>query len=374
MRLMVPGPAETWPEGLEEMARPVLPHYGKAFLEIWHEVQDHLRTVFGASGDIMTIPGAGTAGTEMALCGLAGKKCLVVRAGTFCDRIAEILQVHRANVVNVEVPDRQSADPDAIAEALNRHPDAFAVCMVHSETSTGILHPVREIARVVKPSGALLVVDAVSSLGAVDFRMDEWGVDICWAASQKALGCPAGLAMVSFSKRAMKSIEGNRDKISAWYLNPLVWKWHSDQWDWHPYPTSLPTPVFAAMNRILNRMLSDGLPSCFEKQHRAATEIRRGCCCLGFELYPRCEDIASPTITAIIPPPELDESVFRDILLKEHGIMIAGGFGNLRGKILRIGHMGPGSEESQIQSTLKAMRYSLHNLGIQVPPFHEDRA
>lgn len=359
MRLMVPGPSETWAEGLEEMSHPILPHYGKAFLAIWHSVRDHLKPIFGTEENPLMIPGAGTAGTEMSLCGFAGKKCLVIRAGTFCDRIADILLAHRAQVIDIEVPDRHCLDPKAVAEALRRHPDAAAVCMVHSETSTGILHPVEATAAIVAKSNALMVVDAVSSLGAVDFQMDRWGVDICWTASQKALGCPPGLAMVSFSRRARQFLQSNASQITSWYLNPLVWQWHADNWDWHPYPTSLPTQVFAAMDKILKRLEAEGKESFLKRQHAAAAAIRNGCRTLGFELYPLSEKNASPTITALIPPQGLDEASFRARMLEDHDIMIAGGFGKLRGQIIRIGHMGPGIEETQIQATLRAMKNSL---------------
>ena len=140
MKLMVPGPAQTWPQDLAEMARPTLPHYGQEFLDCWNNVNKMLKTILGTSANVLMIPGAGTAGTEMALCGFAGKKCIVVRTGTFGDRLAEILQAHGANVLDLHVPDRQAVYTETVEKALAEDPDLAAVCMVHSETSTGILH------------------------------------------------------------------------------------------------------------------------------------------------------------------------------------------------------------------------------------------
>ncbi len=367
MKLMIPGPAETWPEDLPQMSRPILPHYGDEFLKVWYDVGELLKTIFGTTADVFMIPGAGTAGTEMAVCGFAEKKCLVVRAGAFSDRMAEILQSHRVNVINLEIPDRQAVSAEAVEAALALHPDAAAVCMVHSETSTGILHPVADVARVVRKKDALFVVDAVSSLGSIDFQMDKWGIDICFAASQKCLGCPPGLAMVAINHRAYKFLSNNQANIVGWYLNPLTWKWYLQNWKWHPYPTSLPTPVFVTMRQTLDRLVSAGLNQHYDQYEKAAAAVRKGCQALGFELYPRNENIASRAVTALIPPEGLDEEAFRKCLLTNHDIMIAGGFGKLRGRIIRIGHMGPGISDEYVRATLEAIEACLRKQGIDCP-------
>jgi len=364
VKLMVPGPAETWPDELLELARPTLPHYGDEFLKIWHNVNDSLKKIFATKADVLMLCGAGTAGTEMALSGFAKKKCLVVKGGMFADRMAEILKLHRAEVIEIDIEPRSAVTPQAIAEALKKHPDASAVCLVHSETSTGILAPIANIGKIVAKTGALFVVDAVSSLGSVDFKMDSWDIDICFSASQKALGCPPGLAMVAINEKAMSVIKQNEKNITGFYLNPLIWKWHADNWQWHPYPTSQPTPVFAAMNKILTRLIADGLDKHYKQQAKAASAMRKGCQAVGFELYPESESFATPTVTALIPPKGLDEEAFRQSILKDHDILIAGGFGPLRGQIIRIGHMGPGIRTDYILATLNAVETSARKHGI----------
>jgi alanine-glyoxylate transaminase/serine-glyoxylate transaminase/serine-pyruvate transaminase len=324
-----------------------------------------MQRIFGTGGMVVLLPGAGTAATEMCLCGFGGTKCLVVRAGTFGDRLAEILAVHRAEVVDIEVPERECVTPEMVATLLDHHPDAAAVCMVHSETSTGVLHPVPEIARVVRNSSALLVVDAVSSAGGIPFEMDLWGVDVCWCASQKALGCPPGLAMAAFSPAAFDFFSSRAGEIRSWYLNPLVWKRHADEWEWHPYPTSLPTPVFAAMDEIFRRFEGEGLEAHFRRQAEVARRIRDGVCALGFELFAADEAYASPTISAFIPPEGLDEAAFREAVLRDHGFMIAGGFGKLRGRIIRVGHMGPGLENEYVEGVLEAMRDAIETMEVE---------
>ncbi len=356
MKLMIPGPADVAPEDLLEMAQPVIPHYGTRFLHLWKSVRDQIKTIIGTTSELIIVPGAGTAGTEMALCGFAKHKCIVIISGEFSKRISEILKAHRANVIEIFVPDREPAMPELVREVLCNHPDAVAVCMVHSETSTGMLHPIAEIAKVVHETKALFVVDAVSSIGAVEFHMNEWGIDVCWSASQKAIGGPPGLAFVAISEKAFNFFEYNASEISSWYLNPLIWKQYIEKLKWHPYPTSLPTQVFASLDRILAKIMSIGLKERYRKQAHAAKAFRAGCKLIGFELYVRDENYASPTVTALIIPNNLKEQEFREALVENHSIMIAGGFGELRGKVIRVGHIGLGIECNYILSALKAMQ------------------
>ena len=174
--------------------------------------------------------------------------------------------------------------------------------------------------------------------------------------------------MVALSRPAIDFLEGNSANIRSWYLNPLVWKWHADNWEWHPYPTSLPTPVFVAMRGVLDRLIDTGLSAHYVRQSRAAEAIRRGSLAMGFALYPESETFASPTITALIPPAGLDEALFREVVLKEHAVMIAGGFGKLRGQIIRIGHMGPGIDADHTLTTLYGMECALRKQGMQCAP------
>lgn len=364
MKLMIPGPADVVSEDLLEMAQPLIPHYGDIFIKLWWSVQDGLKRVIGTTSDLIIVPGAGTAGTEMALCGFTNQRCIVVISGTFSKRMSEILKAHGASVIEVFVSPHQPATPELVCEALRNNPGVAGVCMVHSETSTGILHPVHDIARVVRETDALFVVDAVSSLGAVDFQMDESGIDICWTASQKALGGPPGLAIVAINRRAFDFFKSNSERISGWYLNPLVWKWYVENWDWHPYPTSLPTQLFTCLDKIIKRLLSEGLDKRYRKQMQASEAIRAGCKSLGFNLYAHDEKYASPTVTALMLPKNLDEYKFRNALVQNHNIMITGGYGELRGQVIRIGHMGRGIEFDYVFDTLNAMEQELIEFGI----------
>ena len=240
MRLMIPGPSDCAPETLAAAAR-LLPHYGPEYLALHRRVCARLQALLGTAQEVCLVPGPGTAGTELALCGFAGRRVLVVEAGAFGQRLSEVLRSHRAAVEVLEVPARQAVDPARVRRALAADPRLVAVALVHGETSTGVLHPVREVAAVARALDRLCVVDAVSSLGAAPFAMDAWGVDIAWSASQKALAAPPGMAIASFSERAWASLAENADQIAGFLLNPLTWRWHMDSWAWHPYPTSLPT-------------------------------------------------------------------------------------------------------------------------------------
>jgi alanine-glyoxylate transaminase/serine-glyoxylate transaminase/serine-pyruvate transaminase len=347
--LMIPGPAECTPETLQASAQPLLPHYGPEYLELHHRVCDGLRELFGTAADVCLLPGPGTAGTEFSLCGFAGQEVVVVEAGAFGERLSEILRLHGARVHAVRVQARRAVGPGEVEQALAAAPNAVAVAMVHSETSTGILHPVEEIAAVV--GDRMLLVDAVSSIGATPFAMDAWRVDIAWTASQKALAAPPGMAMVAVSARAWDHFEANRDAIRGFLLNPVIWKKHIDEWAWHPYPTSLPTPVVRGLDHVLRGLLAEG-EGRNDRHRRAADAIVAGAEALGFERWARA--VNSPTVSALIPPLHIDEEALRNHMA-ESGVMIAGGFGGLRGTVIRIGHMGPGTSENAVRRTIEAL-------------------
>ena len=357
--LMIPGPADALPEALAQMAEPVMPHYGDDYLAIHARVLDGLREFFGTDGTVIMIPGPGTAGTEMAVCGLATAKTIVVEAGMFAHRITEIIESYGGEVVPLPVPDRQAVEPEAVRAMIESTPGLGAIAMVHNESSTGIIHPLREIGALARAHDLLFAVDAVSSLAGARIDMDANAIDIAWSASQKALSAPAGLAFVALNERALACLERRRDRICGFTLNPLIWKWHIDNWAWHPYPTSMPTGVVRGLDVTLRQALREGLDVRCARHRRAAAAIRRAATELGFQVFAVDVDAASPTISALLPPPGVDEAALRDSMLHDAGVWIAGGYGPLRGTIIRIGHMGAGATRSAVAQTATALEGAL---------------
>ncbi|MFH0963528.1 MAG: alanine--glyoxylate aminotransferase family protein [Planctomycetota bacterium] len=366
--LMIPGPSDVPPEALAQMSLPVLPHYGDEYLEIHRRVLEGLKTVFGTSGTVIMVPGPGTAGTEMALCGLACEKTLVVEAGVFAHRMAEILVSHGGDVVPLPVPERRAVDPDDVRSLVKSTPGLGAVAVVHNESSTGVIHPLREIGRIAREHDLLFAVDVVSSLSGADVSMDDSEIDIAWSAPQKALSAPAGLAFVALNDRALARLESRRDRIRGWLLNPLVWKWHIDNWAWHPYPTSLPTAAVRGLDVSLRLALEEGLPKRYARHTRAAGAVRAAACALGMTPFPERTEFASPTISSLIPPVGVDEAKMREHVLAESDVWIAGGFGPLRGRIIRIGHMGEGARPHAVLATVAALEDALRAQKHRIPP------
>jgi len=364
--LMIPGPADATPEALAEMAKTVMPHYGDEYLEVHHRVIDGLRKTFGTGGTVIMVPGPGTAGTEMSVCGLAPLKTLVVEAGTFAHRITEILEAYGGEVVPLDVPPRRALDPDHVRKLVEATPGLGAVALVHNESSTGIIHPLGEIGKIARDNDLLYAVDTVSGMTGADVSMDANLIDIAWSASQKALSAPAGLAFVAMNDRAFDRLDSLRDRIKGWMLNPLTWKWHIDNWAWHPYPTSLPTGVVRGLDVTLQQAFDEGLDNRCARHVRAGRAVRAAAAALGFERFAENEQDASPTITSLIPPPGVDEARLRDDMLADSNVMIAGGFGPLRGQIIRIGHMGQGARPEAVLPTVQALEHALAKQGIPV--------
>ncbi|MEJ2210561.1 MAG: alanine--glyoxylate aminotransferase family protein [Anaerolineae bacterium] len=352
--LMIPGPVDAEDDVLEAMAHQVLPHYGRPWLEIYNQALDGLRQIFGTMGDVFMMTGPGTAGLEAALGSLAysGEKVLVAQNGFFGQRLGTVARAYGLDVHVVEAPLDEPIDPQIIARRLAAEPEIQAVVVVHLETSTGVLNPVQEIAAITGEADVPIIVDAVSSLGGVPLRVDDWGLDVCVSVINKCLGCPPGIAPISVSERAWAQIERKGGRNHGWYLDLGVWKQYARDWgDWHPYPTSMPTNNVLALLASLRRILAQGLEAQYERHARAAARVRQALTGWGFRSFAP-EAHSSPLITAVYGPPGLDVEDLRRYLLEEWQIMISGGLNELRGKIVRVGHIGKAASDEYVQHLL----------------------
>lgn len=353
-RLMIPGPVELPPEVLAEMGKQVVAHYGKDWTNYYNETIALLSRIFQTRGDIFVIPGSGSAGLEAAIGSISGNEVMVISNGFFGDRLAEIAQSYNSKVVIHRLEPTIAISPDFLSSALQRRPTIKAVAVVHCETSTGLLNPVKELSRICQEHGVLLIVDAISSLGGAELCMDEWGIGICISASQKCLEGPPGLAIVAVGDEAWPLIE--RHRTPGWYLNLRIWKQFSQSWkDWHPYPITMAVPALRGLRKALELVLEEGLEQRFQRHQRIATLLRQGLTELGFELLIKSE-IASPTVTAAKGNPVLSADSLIERLRNQYSIQIAGGIGELKGQIFRIGHMGSQAKEERVQLLLHAIR------------------
>lgn len=367
--LMIPGPVDAEDDVLEAMSHQVLPHYGRSWLKIYDEAVEGLRQIFGTRGDLFLMPGPGTAGLDAALGSLTrtGEKVLVAHNGFFGQRLAAVARAYGLEVREVQAPLEEPLDPGAIERGLAGEPDIQAVVVVHLETSTGVLNPLQEVAAVTNRAGVPLIVDAVSSLGGVPLQVDDWGLDICVSVINKCLACPPGVAPLTVSERAWAQIEHKGARAHGWYLDLGVWKQYARDWgDWHPYPTSLPTNNILALVTSLRRIMGQGLEAYYRHHARAAAQVRRALNEWGFRSFAP-EAYTSPLITAVHGPPGIDVEDLRRYLMAEWQVMLSGGLQELRGKIMRVGHIGKAASDEYVQRLLEGietyLRQSPHQSG-----------
>lgn len=370
-KLMIPGPIELEPEGLAEMGRPLHMHYGHEFADFYHQTVELMKRVMLAErARAFLVPGPGSAAIEMAIGNVVGdgQKILVVVNGFFSGRLAHIARAYAPpeNVIVVEVPWGQALDPQHIEDALRHDREIRTVALVHCETSTGVLNPLREVAQICRARGAILIVDAVSSLGGAELRFDEWGLGICATATQKCLECPPGIAPIAISEEAWEVAQST--KSPGWFLNFETWHWYAREWgSWHPYPTTMPSNLIRALHFSLHKILDEGLEERWARHERLARFFRQGLRNLGFQIAAD-EAVASPTVTAAFAPEGVSASDLMRFLKEELRIAIGGGIAEWAGRAIRVGHMGPTATLDALLPVLTGLEGALRQAGVSVEP------
>lgn len=363
MNLRIPGPTPCPPAVLEAMARPMIDHRGPEFAEVLNRVSHRLKTFFQTENDVLILTTSGTGGMEAAIVNTLspGDRVLSISIGAFGDRFASIAETYGADVVRLRFPWGKAADPAQIRQALEQDPTIKAILVTHNETSTGVTNDLEAIAKTCRQFGdKLILVDAVSSLGAIPLPVDKWGLDVVVTASQKGWMVPPGLAMVSVSQQAWEAYQ--QAKMPRFYLDFGRAKefLKNNQTPWTPVIS-----VFFAMDVALDLLLQEGLENIFARHRRIAQVARDGVRELGLQLLAN-PNHASNTVTAVVGPEGVDISKLRRILREEHGVVVAGGQGQLSGKIFRIGHLGLVSED-EVRAALSALRTVLPKVGYAIP-------
>ena len=357
LKLMIPGPIQPDRAVLEAMGAAVLPHYGPYFTQLYNETLDLLRKVFNTESNVFLLPGAGSTGTDACIGSVlsTGEKIIVGSNGFFGDRLITIADSYGLEVIPVTAEWGQPLRPQDFADAFKQHPDARASAIVHLETSTTVVNPIVEIAAITRRAGAITIVDAVSSLGGLPFQMDEWGIDLCLSASQKCLGAPPGLSPVAVSPRGWEAIDRNPKKGHGWYGDLRVWrKFATEWWDWHPFPVTMPTNNILALREGLRQLLEEGIAQRLERYRKLAMLLRDGL--RRINLLPFTPDeILAPVLTAAYCPDGVSSAEIVTFMEQERHIKISSGLGDLKDKIIRIGHMCPSMSEADIQEVLEGL-------------------
>jgi len=338
-------------------------HRGEEFGQILGEVLAGLQQVFQTTSSVLPFAASGTAGLEAAIANTLspGDRVLACSCGVFGDRFAATAQAFGAEVVKVDVEWGRGVDAGIVEDALRQHPGIKAVLVTHNETSTGVTNPLQAVAEAVRQSGALLLVDAVSSLGAIDLRTDAWGLDVVITASQKALMGPPGAVFLSVSDRAWDAVKKSRMPKMYFSFERARAELASRE-AYTPFTPAI--PVIYALHVSLRMILREGLATRFAHHQRLARATREGTKALGLDLFPQLP-WASDTVTAIRVPAGVDAKGLLRRLRTEHNVVLAGGQGRLEGKILRIGHMGFVAGE-QIVAALDALEHVLSHFGYRV--------
>ena len=359
--LITPGPTPVPPEVTAAEAAPLHHHRSPDFRALLGETLAGLRRVFATEHDVLLFTGSGTAAMESSVANLLspGDRVVVASAGNFGERWLKIVRAYGLEPVHVAQEWGERLDPARIAAAAGEAATA-AVFVTQSETSTGVVHDIRAIAAATAPTGALLVVDAVSSLGGVELATDAWGVDVAVAGSQKALMCPPGLAFASVSPRAWERVEGAA--LPRYYLDWRVARESQAKNDTAFTPA---VTIVAALRKALELIEARGAEAIWAHNRRLARGAREGVKALGLELFSP-DDETSAMVTAFLMPEGVDGQRCYGVLRDRHGIVLAGGQGKLRGKIMRIGHMGY-MNEFDIVTALAGLELALGELGYRPP-------
>ena len=355
--LMAPGPTPVPSNVLLAMAAPILHHRTPEYEALFLEVRAGLKRLFQTSQDVIPFTSSGTGALEAAVCNTlsAGDAVLVLRAGKFGERWEEICRTYGVTVIPMDAPYGQTVPTSTVADALRQHPEAKAVLMQHSESSTGVLHDVKGIAAVTRATGAILVVDAVSSLGIADLRMDEWGVDAVVAGSQKGLMLPPGLSFCALSEKAWGHVKASR--LPKYYFDIATERKFVARNECRFTPA---VSIFVGLREVLKMIETEGLTNVFRRHERLARATRSGVEALGLELFAKSGP--SPALTAVVAPRGIDSEVVLSTYSTSHNITIAGGQGEMKGRVFRLGHMGHVGDFDVITG-LAALEQVLHELG-----------
>jgi len=359
--IMTPGPTDIPLRIRLAMIREVVnPDLDPSFMELYNEVVEKLRRLLNASGyDIQVLLGEAMLGLEASIANLIkpGDKVLVVANGVFGEGFKDLVKMYGGEPIVWETNWRKAVDPNEFERVLKKNRDVKAVTIVHCDTPSAILNPVEELAKIADDYGVVSIVDSVSAIGGVPIDLRKSKIDILIGGSQKVLNLPSGLTILAISGKAWEAIE-KRD-YQGFYLNLKLWR---DTLQEGIFPYTHSDMLIRGLNESLNMIYEEG-PENVYKRHRECRDyswqiLQK----LGLKPYPENIESSSPTVTAIELPRGIEEEKLREQIWRNYGVMIAGSWGKLKGKIIRIGHMGTQADKNKLQTTYTALEKTLEQL------------
>lgn len=358
---MGPGPSDVYPEVLAAMARPTIGHLDPAFVEFMDELNQRLRYVFQTENAVtLPISAPGSAGMECCLVNLLepGDEIVIAINGVFGTRLNEIARRCGANPIAVEFEWGTPVDPGRIEDTLKAHPNAMALAFVHSETSTGVRSDAQTLCKLARQYGCLSIVDTVTTLGGIELRVDDWGIDAIYSGTQKCLSAPPGLSPVSFNDAAMAKIQARKSPPQSWFLDMNLLTGYWGPGAKRAYHHTAPINSLYALDEALRILQREGLENSWDRHATNHQKLRAGIEAMGLEFYVE-EDYRLPQLNAVKVPDGVDEAGVRSFLLDEFNLEIGAGLGPLAGKIWRIGLMGASSTGKHVELCLDGLKAAL---------------
>jgi len=359
---MTPGPTPVPPKALLAMAEPIIHHRTPEFMEVFKEVCDLLKYVFQTQGDVITFTSSGTGAMEAAVCNLLspGDKAICVQGGKFGERWTELCKAYGVTPIIIDVEWGTAVDPRVIEAELKKDAAIQAVFTTLCETSTGVLADIKTIAQITKNHNAVLVVDAISGLGAEEIKTDEWGIDCVVSGSQKGLMIPPGLAFINLSKKAWEKVE--KSKCPKYYFSLKKAKKAIESTD-TPFTPAISLVI--ALRETLRIMKAEGLDVIFARHKKLALATREAMKAMGLSLF--APTAPSNGVTAVNVPAGIDGEKLVKHMRDKYGVGIAGGQAELKGKVFRIAHMGY-ITETDILTTIAVLGMALSEMGYRGEP------
>ncbi len=365
--LLGPGPSNVHPRVLKAMISPVVGHLDPEFSKLMDDIKRQLRIVFRTSNEItFPVSGTGSAAMEAAMANLIedGDDAVIGVNGVFGGRLVEMAERLGAKVRKVEAEWGRIVELDRIEAALKAAMKPKVVAIVHAETSTGAYQPaIGEIARLAHDRGAMLILDAVTSLGCVPVEVDQWQVDICYSCTQKGIGAPPGLGPITFSERAMQAVRARKTRCRSWYLDVtnIEHYWGPERLYHHTAPISMNYALYEALRIVIE----EGLEPRWARHLANARALQAGLVAMGLELAAQ-EGHRLPQLTAVRVPAGIDDAKVRSELLARFNMEIGAGLGPFKGKVWRIGLMGESSRRENVMLVLNALEEILGSMGIEI--------
>lgn len=355
--LLAPGPTQIPPEVLLKMAEPMVHHRNPMFEVVVEEVRENLRHLFGTRNEVLIFCSSGTGAMEGAVTNMLspGDKAVVVRSGKFGERWTEICDAYGVKCVNIDLTWGDALEPEAVEKALKENPDAKAVYMQATETSTGTMFPVREVAAIVRRCpGTLMVVDGITGVGVFPLPMDEWGIDVLIGGSQKALMLPPGLAFAGVSDKAWGFNKTSR--MPKFYFN---WAKELDNLKKNQTNFTPAISLIVGLRESLRILREEGLENVYRRSEMLARATREGARAIGLEIFSKNP---SPAVTAICAPEGIDGQAIYKTLWKKYGVTGAGGQDRLKGRIFRLATLGY-ADKYDVITAVAAIEFALRDLG-----------